>query len=956
MAGENDNNAGQTGQGKNGKPNQQAQENQTNQNGQSGQTVAQTASGAQAIAKTVLEQRIEDEMKVSYIDYAMSVIVGRALPDARDGLKPVHRRILYGMYSMGLTHDKPYRKSARVVGDVLGKYHPHGDMAVYDALVRMAQDFSLRYPLIDGQGNFGSIDGDPPAAMRYTECRLTKIAEELLADLDKETVDFMDNFDGSEVEPVVLPAKLPNLLINGSAGIAVGMATNIPPHNLSEIIDGVIMLIEKPTVETKELINVIKGPDFPTGGIIFGFNGIYDAYTSGRGTIKVRAKTHTENAGHDRERIVVTEIPYQVNKTTLLETIAGLVKDKRIEGISDIRDESDREGMRIVIDLKKDAMAEVVLNQLFKHTQLETSFGIINLALVNNKPEILTLKGLLNQYLEHRKVVVRKRTEFELKKAQQKAHILEGLLIAIDHIDEVINIIRASKTTDDARAALTARFKLSDEQTKAILDMRLGKLTGLEREAVKADYEETLRLIDQLKKILASEQEILSIIKRELLELKEKYGDERRTVIEKEGVELTIEDLIADEAVIVTTTNSGYIKRQPIGEYKAQGRGGKGLIGMETKEEDSITNLFITMTHDTLMFFTNKGKVYWLKAFQIPEGGRHSKGKAIVNMLPQLEKGEEVNAVIPVRKFDDEHYLVFVTRKGLVKKTVLSAYSNIRTVGIIATRLEEGDSLVDVRMTDGKMDIILATKTGQACRFDESCVRAMGRGTFGVKGVTLVDDDEVVSMAVAKHDESSDEDAAEASEEAEEVPEGEGEPEAECEEAQVSEGGRMLLTITQNGFGKRSPVKSYRKTKRGAKGVITIKSNNRNGPVVALLEVDEDDELIITSASGMVIRTPVAQIPVHGRNTQGVRIMRLNEKDKVIAVERVIPEEAEEKLVEEAEKALAEDLKENPVEKPSPEDLVKATVGNGESGKDEQGESIMETDDDDDNDDAGLDS
>jgi len=916
------------------------QNEQNNQKNKNGKDIA-PQTGAQAIAKVVIDQPIEDEMKVSYIDYAMSVIIGRAIPDTKDGLKPVQRRILYGMYNMGLTHDKPFRKSARVVGDVLGKYHPHGDMAVYDALVRMAQDFSLRYPLIDGQGNFGSIDGDPPAAMRYTECRLTKIAEELLFDIDKETVEFVDNFDGSEKEPVVLPGKLPNLLVNGSSGIAVGMATNIPPHNLREIVDGLVLLIEKPNAEIKEILEVIKGPDFPTGGIIYGYNGIYEAYTTGRGTIKVRAKTHIEEAPNDRERIVVTEIPYQVNKTKLLETIASLVKDKRIEGISDIRDESDREGMRIVIDLKKDALAEVVLNQLFIHTQLQTSFGIINLALVNNKPEILTIKGLLNAYLEHRKCVVRKRTEYELKKALQKAHILEGLLVAIDHIDEVISIIRASKSTDEARAALSARFSLSDEQTKAILDMRLGKLTGLERESVKADYEETLKLIENLKKILSSEHEILSIIKTELLELKEKYGDDRRTVIEKEGLDLTIEDLIADELVVVTTTNSGYIKRQPLNAYKAQRRGGKGLVGMETKEEDSITNIFVTMTHDTLMFFTNKGKVYWLRAYQIPEGSRHSKGKAIVNLLPQLEKDEVVNAVIPVRNFDDTHYLVFATCKGLVKKTVLSAYGNIRSTGIIAMRLEEGDSIVDVRMTDGDMDIILATRLGQACRFYESDVRPMGRNTFGVKGVTLCEGDEVVSMAVVKHEETADE----------EVENGENAETEEDEDVEeITAKGKMLLTVTENGYGKRSPFESYRKTRRGAKGVITIKSNERNGPVVALLEVDEDDELIITSASGMVIRTPVSQIPIHGRNTQGVRIMKLNEKDKVIAVERVIPLEAEEKVIEEAEKAITEELKENPVKTPSPEEVVQASLQVSLSNGKEDNDDLEG------NDDSGLDS
>lgn len=792
---------------------------------------------------------IESEMKRAFIDYSMSVIMSRALPDVRDGLKPVHRRILYAMYDMGLTHDKPYKKSARVVGESLGKYHPHGDQAVYDAMVRMAQDFSLRYPLVDGQGNFGSIDGDSPAAMRYTEVRMSKIAKLMLEDIEKDTVEWRDNFDGTLKEPVMLPGKFPNLLVNGSSGIAVGMATNMAPHNLSEIVDGIIAVIDNPEISVAELMNIIQGPDFPTGGIIYGKGGILSAYTYGKGLIRVRAKTHVE--GEDRKRIIVTELPYQVNKSNLLMNIADLVKNKKIEGISDLRDESDREGMRIVIELKRDAIEDVVLNQLFTHTDMQSTFGILNLAIVNGEPRVLNLKELIENYIQYRVEVITKRTNYDLNKAKEKIHILEGFMIALKNIDEVIKIIRGSKTVDEAKQRLIQRFEFSEKQVKAILDMRLQKLTGMEIENVEKDYNETKQLIQQLEELLGSRENILNVIKKELLEIKEKFGDERRTEIVEGEIDIEIEDLIPVEDVVVTITDSGYIKRIPCETYRTQRRGGKGLIGMETKEEDVVVDSFVTSTHDYIMFFTNHGKAFWLKGYKIPEGGRHSKGKAIINLLPRLENGEYVETAIPIHEFDDEHYLVFATRKGIIKKTVLSAYSNIRVNGVKAIKLDEDDELISTKLSDGKQTIMIATANGQACRFHESEVRPMGRVTRGVIGIRLSKDDKAVSMAI------------------------------------VGEEG-TLLTVTENGYGKRSFIKDYRKTHRGSKGVRTIITNERNGKVIWVKEVKDDDEIMVTSRDGMIVRIPVKDIRIQGRNTMGVRIMKLNEGDKVVSVAKII--------------------------------------------------------------------
>ncbi len=802
----------------------------------------------------VIFRSIEDEMKTSYIDYAMSVIVGRALPDVRDGLKPVHRRILYAMHEAGITSTKSYKKSARVVGDVLGKYHPHGDLAVYDAMVRMAQVFSLRYMLIDGQGNFGSVDGDSAAAMRYTESRLNKMAEEMLRDIEKNTVDFVPNYDGSLKEPTVLPAKLPNLLVNGSSGIAVGMATNMPPHNLGEIVDGIILMIDNPEVEINELMKVIKAPDFPTGGIICGINGVISAYTVGRGLVKIRAKTSMEEGKSGKNRIIVSEIPYQVNKSKLLESIANLVKDRKVDGITDLRDESDRKGMRIVIDLRRDAIPDVILKQLYKHTQMQTTFGIINLALVDNQPKVLSLLEIIRYYIAHRKEMVRRRTQFELDKAEKRAHILEGLRVALDNIDEVIRIIRKSKSVDEAKDSLSAKFLITPEQTKAILDMRLQKLTGLERQSIKDEAEELKKSIARYREILESEEEISNIIKEELLELKDKYGDKRRSSIDLEAADdFDIEELIPEEEMVVTITNTGYIKRIPLDTYRTQRRGGVGLVGMETKEEDYVVDLFVTSTHNYILFFSNKGKVYWLKTYKIPLGGRHAKGKAIINLLPRLEKGEEINATIPIEEFTAFQYLTFVTKKGLIKKTVLKAYSHPRVTGIRAINLREGDELVETKLTNGEKEIIIATKNGQAVRFHEKDVRPTGRASMGVKGVRLRDDDEVVGMSVVEEE-------------------------------------SVLLTITENGYGKRSSVTAYRKTKRGARGVINIKTTERNGKVVGVKEVSSDDELIVTSQKGMVIRMPVRGIRVQGRATMGVRVMRMKKGDRVVSVARLAQE------------------------------------------------------------------
>ncbi len=792
------------------------------------------------------------EMRDSYLDYSMSVIVGRALPDVRDGLKPVHQRILYGMRDMGNTHDKPHKKSARVVGDVLGKYHPHGDTAVYDALVRMAQDFSLRYPLVDGHGNFGSVDGDNAAAMRYTECRMSKIAAEMLADIDKDTVDFRSNFDDTLEEPVVLPAKLPNLLVNGSTGIAVGMATNIPPHNLREIVDGLMLVIEDPDVTLADLLGVVQGPDFPTGGTIHGINGIVEAYSTGRGTVRIRAKTHFEDRGGGRSRIVATEIPYGVNKSRLIESIADLVRDKRIDGITDLRDESDREGIRVVIELRRDVIGEVVLNQLYKHTDLQSSFGINNVALVDGKPVLMGLREMMSQFLKFRVEVVRRRTAFELRKAKEKAHILEGLVIALDNLDEVIALIRGSGDAQEASTKLQETFELTEIQAKAILDLRLQKLTSLEVEKVKDDLEQTLKLIQRLQEILDSEEEIRAIVKEELLEVREKYGDDRRTQIDYDESELQMEDLVPNIKVVVSITSDNYIKRQDIDSYRVQRRGGKGLRGQSLKEQDYVEDMFVTLNHNYLLFFTNLGRVYWLKTFRIPESGRHSRGVPIVNLLPNLQEGEEVVAFRSIQEFDDEHFLFFSTRNGKVKKTPLSAYSRPRVTGIIALKILEDDHLIAVRMSDGDQDVLLATRNGQCIRFHESNVRPMGRAAAGVRGIRLRKGDEVVSLALAKE-------------------------------------GTAVLTLTENGYGKRTDLEEYRLIRRGGLGVKGIITSERNGPVVAVRMVSEGDELMITSIKGMVVRIPVYesvtnQIRIMGRATQGVRLMRLAEEDEVICI------------------------------------------------------------------------
>ena len=799
---------------------------------------------------------IEAEMKRSFIDYAMSVIMSRALPDVRDGLKPVHRRILYAMNEMSLVHERPYRKSARVVGETLGKFHPHGDQAVYDSLVRMAQDFSLRYPLVDGQGNFGSIDGDAPAAMRYTETRMAKITRFMLQDIDKDTVDWFDNFDGSLKEPEVLPAKLPNLLINCSSGIAVGMATNMAPHNLSEVIDGVITVIENPNVSTADLMETIRGPDFPTGGIIYGRAGILSAYSTGRGRVLVRARTSIEETER-KKRIIVSELPYQVNKSTLLQNIAELVKNKKIEGISDLRDESDRKGMRIVIDLKRDAIEDVVLNQLFEHTDLQATFGVLNLAIVNGEPKILMLKELIQHYIDYRIEVIKRRTRYDLRKAKDKIHILEGLLIALKNIDRVIKIIRGSRQYIEAKTRLKKTFKLSEKQTKAILDMRLQKLTGMEIEGVKKENTTTQQLIESLQELLRSKQNILNEIKKESLEIKEKFGDDRRTEIVEGEIGIEIEDLIPEEEVVITTTETGYIKRIPTETYKTQHRGGKGLIGMKTKEEDAVVDSFITSTHDYLMFFTNHGKTFWLKGYKIPEGDRYAKGKAIINLLPRLEEGEKVETAIPIHEFDDEHYLIFGTKKGIVKKTVLSAYQHIRVSGIRAINLDKDDELIATKLSDGKQTVMLATADGQAGKFNEEEIRPMGRATRGVIGIRLHKGDAVVTMAIVAGEDS-------------------------------------VLTITENGYGKRSLIEDYRKTHRGSKGVKTIITNERNGKVIYVNQVTDTDEILLTSEQGMTVRIPVKDIRIQGRNTMGVRIMRLNEGDRVVSVTKVFLEDNEE--------------------------------------------------------------
>ena len=791
----------------------------------------------------VIPVNLEHEMKDCYIDYAMSVIVSRALPDVRDGLKPVHRRILYAMQEAGMGSNKPYKKSARIVGEVLGKYHPHGDSSVYDAIVRMAQDFSMRYMLADGHGNFGSVDGDPPAAMRYTEVRMSKIAELMLQDIEKETVEFRPNYDESLKEPTVLPSKFPQLLVNGTSGIAVGMATNIPPHNMCEVIDATLMLIKNPEATIDDLMQINKGPDFPTGGLVLGHTGIEEAYRTGRGVIKMRAKAHIETMSNGKSRIIVTELPYQVNKARLIEKIASLVRDKQIEGITDLRDESDRNGMRIVVELRRDVNANVTLNQLYKHTQLQDSFGTIMLALADGRPRILNLKEVLSYYIAHQEDVITRRTQYELKKAEARAHILEGLTIALDHLDAVITTIRESRTTDIARAALMEGFKLSEKQAQAILDLRLQRLTGLERDKIEEEYQEVLKAIEDYKAILADENRIKAIICDELTQVKEKFGDERRTRITVDTSELNVEDLIADEDVVITMTHNNYIKRMPLTTYRKQNRGGKGIKGMTTKETDFVENMLVTTTHQTILFFTSRGRVFYLKAYEIAEASRQAKGTAIINLL-QLDADEKITAVIQVREFRPDRFLFMATRKGIVKKTGLSEFSSMRKTGLIALNLADDDELIGVKFTDGESYLMLATKQGKAIAFREEDVRPMGRNARGVKGISLQDDDEVIGMDVLHHN------------------------------AQV-------LTVTAGGYGKRTPVEDYRPQARGGKGLINMKVTEKTGEVVGVKAVHPNQELMLITTDGIVIRTTVDEVSVISRNTQGVKLMSIAENDRV---------------------------------------------------------------------------
>ncbi len=803
----------------------------------------------QANEGKIIPVNIEQEMKKSYIDYAMSVIVGRALPDVRDGLKPVHRRILYAMYESGMTPDKPHRKSANVVGNVLAKYHPHGDTAVYDSLVRMAQDFSFRYPLVDGHGNFGSIDGDSAAAMRYTEARMAKISMELLRDINKDTVDFIPNYDESIEEPTVLPSRVPNLLINGSSGIAVGMATNIPPHNLGEVVDGLVELINNPDISIDKLMQFIKGPDFPTAGIILGTDGIKKAYRTGRGSIKIRAKVEIEQRDNNRTSIIVNEIPYLVNKAKLIEKIAELVRDKKIEGITDLRDESDRKGMRIVIDLRRDVNPHVLLNQLYKHTQLQETFGVIMLAIVDGTPKILNLKEVLQHYLNHQKQVIIRRTEFDLKKAKERAHIVEGLRIALKNLDAVIKLIRSSKTVEEARQGLIDNFGLSEIQAQAILDMRLQRLTALEREKLEIEYKELMDKIDYYTKILSDEKLVFGIIKEELLEVKEKYGDMRRTHISLEDDVIDVEDLIEKEEVVITITHRGYIKRLHVDTYRSQKRGGRGVSGMTTRDEDFVEHIFVANTHHYVLFFTNKGKVYRLKVYEIPEASRQSKGTPIVNLI-YLENDEFLTAIIPVKEFEEGKYLLTITANGIAKKSALSDYDTSRKDGIIALGLDEDDELIGVRLTDGNQEIILGTREGQSIRFSEKEVRQMGRTARGVKAISLAENDKVVSMDIISEDDD-------------------------------------VVVITENGYGKRTPAMEYRTQTRGGKGSLTLKITEKNGPLVSLKTVSEDQELILVTKEGIIIRTTASGISKMGRVTQGVIIMTLAPNDKISAVAKL---------------------------------------------------------------------
>jgi len=814
------------------------------------------------VAREQVPVYIEEEMKKSYLDYAMSVIVGRALPDVRDGLKPVHRRILFAMHEMGVEWNKPYKKSARVVGDVIGKYHPHGDSAVYDAITRMVQDFSLRYPLVDGQGNFGSIDGDPPAAMRYTEVRMARFAGELLRDIEKETVDFAPNYDESLKEPLLLPSVIPNLLVNGSSGIAVGMATNMPPHNMGEIIDALIFVLENPAATVKDVLPFVPGPDFPTGGIIYGHAGIRDAYTTGRGVIRIRARALTEKHPRtNRIAIIITELPYMVNKARLIESIARLVKDKKITGISDIRDESDREGMRVVIELKRDEVAEVVLNNLYLHTQMKTSFGVINLAIVNGQPKVLTLLGLLKEFLRSRKEVVARRTIFDLKKARARAHILEGLKIAIDNLDAVIKLIRASTSPKEARAGLVEKFTLSIIQAQAILDMKLQRLTALERDKIIEEYNSIMRLIQSLETILGSEALLEGIIKDEFIEVKARYNDERRTNIVEDTGDISMEDIITEEDMVVAISKSGYIKRTPTSLFRIQRRGGKGKRGMTTKEEDFVKNLFIASTHSFILFFTDKGKAYALKVYDIPQGGPAARGKAIVNIL-NVSPGEKITAFLPVKEFVEDNYIVMASESGVIKKTDLMSFSHIRTGGLIALSLDEGDKLIAARLTDGTRELFIGTRLGKAIHFNEKDVREMGRQARGVRAVRLAEDDRVISM-------------------------------------EVSDASSCLLTVTEHGYGKRTKFSEYRLQKRGGSGIINLKVTDKNGPVAGILKVSETDELMITTTKGKIIRIAAKGVSIIGRSTQGVRLMDIAEGEGEKVADIALIAEREEKTEEE---------------------------------------------------------
>jgi DNA gyrase subunit A len=808
---------------------------------------------------TIIPINIEDEMRGAYIDYSMSVIISRALPDVRDGFKPVHRRVLYGMSELGVFHNRPYKKSARIVGEVLGKYHPHGDKSVYDTMVRMAQPWSLRYTLVDGQGNFGSVDGDEPAAMRYTEARFKRIAEEMLADINKETVDYQPNFDDSLSEPSVLPARIPNLLLNGTSGIAVGMATNMAPHNLIEVVEGIVAYINNPDIEIEELIQYVKAPDFPTGGIIYGYSGVKSGFETGRGRVVIRSVANFEVSRTGKEQIVVTEIPYMVNKANMIEKTAQLINEKKIEGISDLRDESDRDGLRIVYDLKRDAVPNVVLNNLYKHTQLQSSFSINNVALVKGRPVTLNLKDLIKYYVEHRLEVITRRTQYELKEAEKRAHILEGLLIALDHLDEVIALIRNSKDPETAKNGLIETFSLSEIQARAILDMRLQRLTGLERDKIIQEYKEIKDLIEDLKAILASEERKKDIIKEDLQDIKTKYGDARRSKIEMAGGEFNIEDMIPDDEMLVTVSNQGYIKRTALNEYKTQGRGGTGSRGVKTKDEDYTEHLFMATNHNYLLFFTEKGKLYWLRVFEVPEGSKTSKGRAIQNLI-NIEQGDKIKAVLNVKTLSDEdyinnNYIVMCTQAGTVKKTLLEAYSRPRQNGIIAININEGDTLLDVALTNGNDYIIIAASQGKAVKFHESGIRPMGRGATGVRGITLAPDDKVIGMICADREDA------------------------------------QLLVVSENGYGKRSDISEYRITSRGAKGVKTLNITDKVGNLVAIKQVTDEDDLMIISVKGIAIRMSVSELRVMGRNTQGVKLIKLNEKDGIASVTRIIREE-----------------------------------------------------------------